>query len=172
MTCLAEFWHRVPTEGLEPPLSQGHPTKGLLWAAGAAQGQPLSVYTSSPGPVFDATLRYEALLRTIPSTFTGDYYLSWQGPEPQTSSSQVTRAPLSGRRICLSWSPISGIVLIATLATDANWRKLTTYVDEAGFKTIVFTRFVPAGVVRLSFGAGFGLQEGPLGTCVYPRFTG
>ena len=62
--------------------------------------------------------------------------------------------------------------VIATLAADATWRKLTTYVDEAGFKTIVFTRFVPAGALalKLSFGAGFRPQEGPLPDQRLPTF--
>ncbi len=123
-------------------------------AAGAAQGQPLSVYTSSPGPVFDATVQYEALLRAIPSAYTGDYTdPDWSSILAKARAADIVIASDPGALGQGGGFAFPGIQyqdrLIATLATDATWRKLTTYVDEAGFKTVVFTQFVPASVVRL-----------------------
>jgi hypothetical protein len=144
-------------------------------AAGAMQGQPLSVYTSSPGPVFDATLQYEALLRAIPSTYTGDYTNpDWSSILAKAQVADIVIASDAGALGQGGGFAYPGIQyqdrLIATLAADATWRKLTTYVDEAGFKTIVFTRFVPASVLKLSFGAGFRPQEGPLPDQRLPTF--
>jgi hypothetical protein len=146
-------------------------------AAGAAQGQPLRVYTSSPGPVFDGTLQYEALLSAIPSTYTGDYTNpDWSSILAEAQIADIVIASDAGALGQGGGFAYPGIQyqdrLIATLAADATWRKLTTYVDEAGFKTIVFTRFVPASALalKLSFGAGFRAQEGPLPDQRLPTF--
>jgi hypothetical protein len=143
-------------------------------AAGAAQGQTLSVYSSSPGPVFDATVQYEALLRAIPSTYSPDYTNpDWSSILAKAQIADIVIASDAGALGQGGWSAYPGIQyqdrLIATLAADATWRKLTTYVDEAGFKTIVFTRFVPASA-KLSFGAGFRPQEGPFPDKRLPKF--
>jgi hypothetical protein len=148
-----------------------------LLAAGAAEGQRLSVYVSSPGPVLDATIEYEALLRAIPARFVGDYAdRDWSSILARAKSADIAIASEAGAlgqgngfaRPAIQYQDR----LIETLAAEAAWRELTTFVDEAGFKTIVFTRFTPAPVsaVKLSFGTGFQSEEGPYLDLRLPRF--
>lgn len=152
-------------------------TPGILelLAAGAAEEKILSVYTSSPGPVFDATLRYEALLRGFSATYVGDYTNSdWSSILAKAQIADIVIASDAGALGQGVGYTYPGIQyqnrLIATLAADAAWRKLTTYIDEAGFRTIVFTRFAPTRTVKLLFGAGFRQQEGPLPDQRLPKF--
>jgi hypothetical protein len=119
--------------------------------------------------------KYEALLRAIPSTYAGDYTTpDWSSILAKAQIADVVIASAAGALGQGGGFAYPGIQyqdrLIATLAADATWRKLTTYVDEAGFETIVFTRFVPASVPKLSFGAGFRAQEGPLPDQRLPTF--
>ncbi len=143
--------------------------------AGAAQGRQLSVYMSSPGPVFSGTLEYEALLRGIPSTFAGDYTTpDWPSILAKAQTADIVIATDAGALGQGGGFAFPGIQyqdrLIATLASDPTWRRLTTHVDEAGFKTVAFTRFVPASTVKLSFGPGFRSPEGPYPDQRLPKF--
>lgn len=144
-------------------------------ADGSAQGEILSVYTASPGPVLDATLRYEALLRGIPSTFWGDYTSrNWSSILAKAQMADVvvaTNAGALGQGGNFSYPGIQyQDRLIAELATDRSWRTLTIYIDDAGYKTIVFTKRPPPSPIKLFFGDGFRDQEGPLPDQGLPTF--
>lgn len=117
-----------------------------LLAAGAAQGRVLSVYISSPGPVFEGTIQYEALLNEIPSIYVPDYTDNdWSSILAKAKRADIVVASESGALGQSSQLTFPAVQyqgrLIAALAADATWRKLTTFVDEAGYKTIVLTRF-------------------------------
>jgi hypothetical protein len=139
------------------------------------RGQPLTIYTSSPGPVFDATVQYEALLRGLRANFVGDYTNpTWPDILARAQASHVVVASEAGALGQGGSFSYPGIQyqnrLIATLRGDAGWHTLTTFVDEAGFKTIVFSRQIPRVGVELSFGTGFRTQEGPFPDLRLPTF--
>jgi hypothetical protein len=145
-----------------------------LLSAGAAQGQRLSVYLSSPGPV-DGAIEYEVLLKGIPGSFVGDYTArDWSSILTGAQSADIVVASEAGALGQGGALPSIQYQnrLIETLSANAAWRQLTTFVDDAGFKTVVFTRFapLPASAVRLSFGSGFRAEEGPYYDLRLPRF--
>jgi hypothetical protein len=130
------------TRTVTPPILE-------LLAAGAAQGRVLSVYISSPGPVFEGSIQYEALLNEIPSTYVPDYTDDdWPSILAKAKSAEIVIASEPGALGQGSQLTFPAVQyqgrLIATLAADATWRKLTTFVDEAGYKTVVLTRFTTA----------------------------
>ncbi len=126
-------------------------------AAESRQGETMSLYTSSLGPVFEATVQYEALLRGISSTYVGDYVNpDWLSVLAKAQNSDIviaSEAGALGQGGCCAYPGIQyQNRLIAALTADTSWWKLTTYVDQAGFKTIVFTRFRPTSNQSWSVG--------------------
>ncbi len=125
---------------------------------------PPIVYTSSPGPVYDGTLQYYAVLRGLKGRFIGAYTdADWQHVQSDVAASDIVIVSENGAAGQDHGFPFPMLPhqadLMAMLSADPAWHVIASYTDAADFKTVAFSRISPTAGAKVSFRSGFRDEE-------------
>jgi hypothetical protein len=122
---------------------------------------------TSPGPVFDATFKYLAMIKQLPGVFIGGYFFrTWDELLRAVSTAEiviVTDLGAVGQGGAGRGFPYPSTVfqdqLMQVMEHDRSFQRIASYSDSTGHRTIAFFR--RAAGVRITRVSGFRGWEGP-----------